>query len=79
MLFPVRCFTCGKVIASYEENYKSLLKEGVKESDALNTLKINRICCRRMFLCHVDIIDKLLLFPNVTPDLYRKKNSTDFL
>ena len=29
---------------------------------ALNTLALNRFCCRRMVLTHVDLIDKLLQY-----------------
>jgi hypothetical protein len=28
--------------------------------DILDTLKLKRYCCRRMFLTHVDLIDQLL-------------------
>ena len=76
MLFPIRCFSCNKVVANFEEKYKSLLKEGMKPCDALNILEIRRICCRRMFLGHVDIIDQLLLFPRSASDFQGRKNST---
>ena len=28
--------------------------------DALDALDLNRYCCRRMLMCHVDLIEKLL-------------------
>lgn len=55
---PVRCFTCNNVIANKWCNkdgsgYVNLLKNGLSKKDALDSLKINNYCCRRMFLTHV--------------------------
>lgn len=52
MVIPVRCFSCGKVIADKWEQYCKLLQEDYKEEDALDLLGIKRYCCRRMMLCH---------------------------
>lgn len=62
MIIPIRCFTCGKEISSKWEPYQELLKTDKTEAEALDELEMNRICCRRMFLGHVEIVDKLLLF-----------------
>lgn len=61
-LLPVRCFTCNKIIGNKDIIYNNYLESGMTPNDALNKLGINRICCRRMFLGHVNVIDKLLLF-----------------
>ena len=53
--FPVRCFTCGKVIDQFFEDYQQRLKDGESAYDILDDLKIGRVCCRRMFVTHVDI------------------------
>lgn len=60
MLIPIRCFTCGAMIANKWEPYCALLKEGKTPQEALEELGINRYCCRRMLLTHVDLIDKML-------------------
>jgi len=60
MIIPVRCFTCGKVIANKWETYLSLLQADFSEGDALDELGLKRYCCRRMMLTHVDLIEKLL-------------------
>lgn len=60
MLIPVRCFTCNKEISSYHDKYVELIKLDHTEAEALNKLEVNRICCRRMLLCHVDIAEKLM-------------------
>jgi DNA-directed RNA polymerases I, II, and III subunit RPABC5 len=62
MIIPIRCFTCGKVIAGLWETYKKLLSQGYSEGDALDALKIKRYCCRRMFISQVDVIDELIKY-----------------
>lgn len=64
MAFPVRCFTCNKVVGKYEEVFFSKVDEGENIKDILDSLKIERYCCRRMFLGYVNIIDQLILFEN---------------
>lgn len=59
MIIPVRCFTCNKVIGSLWEPYQELNKTMTNE-EALDKLNLKRICCRRMFLSHVDLIDKII-------------------
>tara|TARA_Y100000591_G_C21519057_1_gene538392 strand:- start:135 stop:377 length:243 start_codon:yes stop_codon:yes gene_type:complete len=55
MSFPIRCFTCGKVIAN---KYEKFLQYDNKET-AFNDLKIERYCCKRMFLTHIDTFNIL--------------------
>lgn len=64
MEFPVRCFSCGAVIGDLYEQYKTLSKERSSEA-ALNDLGVERYCCRRMFISHVEIIDKISKYPRV--------------
>ena len=63
MIIPVRCFTCGKVIGDKWEQYMRLLTDShMNEAEALDSLKLERYCCRRMLLTHVDLIEKLLAY-----------------
>ena len=64
MEFPVRCFSCGAVIGDLYEQYKVLTKEKGAEV-ALNDLGLERYCCRRMFIAHVDITDKVSKYPRI--------------
>jgi len=64
MEFPVRCFSCGAVIGDLYEQYKSLSKEKGAEA-ALNDLGLDRYCCRRMFVSHVEIIEKISKYPRI--------------
>lgn len=62
MIFPVRCFTCNKVISQYWKEYSLRTTEkDEKPADVLDNLHIKRYCCRRMFLGHVEIIDRMIL------------------
>ncbi len=37
-----------------------MVKGGTPEGEALDRLGMQRYCCRRMLLTHIDLIDKLL-------------------
>jgi len=60
MLIPIRCFTCGSLIADRYEEFKKRVKEGEEPEKVLNSLEIKRYCCRRMLLSNVDIIEHVL-------------------
>ena len=60
MIIPVRCFTCGKVIGSSWGKYLEALDAGQNPQDALDELGLERYCCRRMILSHVDLIEDVL-------------------
>ena len=62
MIIPVRCFTCGKVIGNKWNRYLQLLNEKKEMPYIFKTLGLNRYCCRRMIISHVDLIGKLLKY-----------------
>jgi DNA-directed RNA polymerase subunit N (RpoN/RPB10) len=76
MIIPIKCFTCGKVIADkYEYFQKEVrnikIKKGIDENKVeyltktnahkapeglvMDRLGLNKMCCRRHMLTHVDI------------------------
>ncbi len=76
MIIPVKCFTCGKVLANKYDFYQSKVrmkkfehnidmngvlylteenKSKTPEGEVLDLLKLNKMCCRRHMLTHVDI------------------------
>lgn len=81
MIIPIKCFTCGNVIANKYRYYlaevrkrklvKSLNTDDINiekviyltkefhektiEGEVLDELKLNKMCCRRHMLTHVDI------------------------
>ena len=62
MLVPVRCFSCGKLIADKFDDYQTKLKAGEDPEKILNELQINRYCCRRMLLTTVETIQQVIPF-----------------
>ena len=76
MIIPVKCFTCGKVLANkynyyinqvrMKKNEKNMVINDVlyltednqtktPEGEVMDELKLNKMCCRRHMLTHVDI------------------------
>ena len=76
MIIPIKCFTCGKVLADKylfyirkvreiklkkgldEEKVVYLTKSNIEktpEGEVMDELGLNKICCRRHILSHVDI------------------------
>ena len=76
MIIPVKCFTCGKVLADKYRYYKEEVNKANSNNEVgvddtiyfttdntdktingrvLDDLKLNKICCRRHMLTHVDI------------------------
>ena len=62
MIIPVRCFTCGKVVGSAYEPFKERSAKGEDPAEVLNDLGLDRYCCRRMVLAHLDLVDEVLPF-----------------
>ena len=60
MMIPVRCFTCGSLIADKYEEYKKRVGTGEDSGKVLDELGVKRYCCRRMFVSNVDIVDQIL-------------------
>ena len=76
MLIPVKCFTCGKVLADkyryYEQEVRKMKadksmqvddviyltksnRDKTPEGEVLDKLQLNKMCCRRHVLTHVNI------------------------
>ena len=60
MLVPVRCFTCGNLVADKFEEYQNRAKSGEEPAKILDSLGIDRYCCRRMMLTTVETIQQIL-------------------
>jgi DNA-directed RNA polymerase subunit N len=66
MIMPVRCFTCGKLVADRWEEFARRVKAGERPKQVLDEMGMTRYCCRRMFISQVDVIDDLLRYAQVT-------------
>ncbi len=72
MIIPVRCFSCGKVVASdyvkFVEEGKKYSKEtghepsGAEKSRILDELGVDRYCCRRMILSNADLLSEIISY-----------------
>jgi DNA-directed RNA polymerase subunit N len=62
MIVPVRCFTCGKVVADKYDEFKRRVRQGDDPAVVLDDLGLHRYCCRRMLLSHIDIIDSFMAY-----------------
>ena len=59
MIIPIRCMTCGKPVGHLWEKYQKEVEGGASSKTVLDSLGIERYCCRSLFLTHVDMIDKI--------------------
>lgn len=61
MIIPVRCFSCGAVIA---DKYKAFneRKDNEDPKKILDDIGAKRYCCRRMILSQLDLIDEVVEF-----------------
>jgi DNA-directed RNA polymerase subunit N len=71
MIIPVKCFTCGKVLADKYRWYQEKVSAQKKSKDpeyfsetntqktieglVMDELKLTKPCCRRHMITHVDI------------------------
>ena len=62
MLVPVRCFTCGNLVADKFDEYQNRVKSGDEPAKILDSLGIERYCCRRMMLTTLETIQQVLPF-----------------
>lgn len=63
-MFPVRCFTCGKVINMFYDKYVYEIEVCRKTpKEALDKLNITRYCCRSNFISYNPrILDSVLKY-----------------
>ena len=50
------------MIAHVYEQYKEAVETGVDSDKALDDLGMERYCCRRMFVGHIDLVDEIAPF-----------------
>jgi DNA-directed RNA polymerase subunit N len=62
VLIPVRCLTCGKLVADKFEDYQNKIKAGEDPTKTLDSLGVERYCCRRMLLTTVETIQQVIPF-----------------
>jgi DNA-directed RNA polymerase subunit N len=58
MIIPIRCFTCGTVVAAAHERYRADIEDGKDPKESLDATGLERFCCRRMIVAHRDLISE---------------------
>ena len=62
MIIPIRCFTCGKVIADKHEPFIQRTSQGENPKEVLDDIGLTRYCCRRMLLTYINLLDDISKF-----------------
>ena len=70
MLVPIRCFTCGGLIADKFEDFQKRSNSDEDSARILDSLGIKRYCCRRMFLTTLETIQQIVPFYEA---IYKRK------
>lgn len=61
MMIPIRCFSCGAVVADKWDEYdRRVNKDHEPAGKVLDDLGVKRYCCRRMFISNVELIDEFM-------------------
>jgi len=59
MIIPIRCMSCGKPVGHLWGEYQKQAKSGRKAKEVLDSLGLERYCCRSLFLTHKDLTAKV--------------------
>ena len=65
LMFPVRCYTCGCVLAHLHQEWEQHRLMSQSAATTLDNLKVAKMCCRRMFLSEIDLTKDQIQHPNV--------------
>ncbi len=57
---PVRCFTCGSLVADKYNEFVTRVKAGEDPKLVLDSMGLRRYCCRRMLIAAIDVVDQLM-------------------
>jgi DNA-directed RNA polymerase subunit N len=62
MIIPIRCISCGKVVAQLWEEYGKRVQAGEEPKKVMDDLGLKRFCCRSLFMTHVDTYKQVAKF-----------------
>ena len=57
MIIPIRCFSCGKPVGHLWEEFTDRTEKGEERTKIMDSLGLDRYCCRGLFMGHVDLMD----------------------
>ena len=59
MIIPVRCVSCGKVLADKWREFEKSSGTAEGRKAAMDRLGLFRYCCRRHMMAHVQLVEKI--------------------
>jgi len=62
MIIPIRCWSCGKPVGHLWSEYKERVEKGEDRKKVLDSLHLERYCCRATMLGQVDLIETVAQF-----------------
>ena len=62
MIIPIRCMSCGKPIGHLWEEFKEKTKKNEDAGRVLESLGVERYCCKAMFLGQMDTLELINKF-----------------
>ena len=62
MIIPIRCFSCGKPIGQFWDEFKRRADAGEDIGKVLDDLGIERYCCRACMMGHADMLPEISKF-----------------
>ena len=65
MIYPFRCYTCGKIVGDKWIKLEELKEKKIPFSQIFIELNIKRYCCKRILLTYVNLYEKLSQYKNI--------------
>jgi DNA-directed RNA polymerase subunit N len=62
MIIPIRCFSCGKPVAGYYQEFKERMEKGEDAGKIMDDMKLKRYCCRKMLLTSIDLTEEVMKY-----------------
>ncbi len=59
MMIPIRCMTCGKPVGHLYEKFKERVSKGENPKKVLDSMGLDRFCCRSLFVGHTDMVERV--------------------
>jgi len=78
-LLPIRCVTCNKILGDKYSRYMKMIESGISIEEALNTLGLNRYCCRLRVRNPFKVVNRSDDFEKLSVDTNSEASTTGAL
>lgn len=65
-MIPLRCFTCNMFVGSKYTEFCGRKDGSPEYGKLLDELGVRNLCCRRMLLTHVEVIEDTAIYSSVS-------------